>query len=785
MNTRWTKIRADLLANKLRSGLAIAAMAVGTAAVGATALAATTVADSFTASYLDANPPSAVLRDRPVRGGGRRRGGRPPGRRRGRGPPAPARPGHDRYRSDGRRRARRHGRLRRQPDRTHRPGRGGLASAPRHRRLERASRAELGAAIGDRITIERPGDEPVALTVTGTALDVYEVAPMLGGPIRGYVAMDTMVELTGSSHLDTLVVRASEQPLDQAHARAVAATVRDEVLAPAGVAVTASITEDPGTHRAENSISFVVLAMQLLSLFALVIAVTLVVNTVTALLVQQRQQLGVMKAIGASVRQLTVQYLAYVVTLALAAVALAVPASMLLGRGIASFVAGLANIELVPAGVPLLVVATQVVLGTALPVVAVLIAVRRACRTTVREAITDRGLTADVRPSRWTFPVPRALLLATRNALRNRTRFALTVLTVAVCGGVLVGVGSTGAALRGLGDEVLGYSAFDLEISLSESVALDTATNALADEPGVETVEGWLRKETFLVRPDGTENDDLSLTAAPAGSASLTPTLLAGRWFEPGDDHAIVINTHLAEAEPDVTVGDRIALRTDGQLQEWHVVGVSSTTLVGPVAYVPVAQLAASVGDPDGVNTLAVRLADGTDQDQAADALRSRALDAGLPVALVTTNREVRAFVTGLFDIVVALLLLVGVVLAVVAVIGVAGTMTLGVVEQTRELGVLRTLGASSWTVKRVLLLQGVATALAGAALGVALSLPISALLRAAIGSTLISAELPFAFSWLALALWSVVAVAIGALGALQPARIAAGRSIRETLAYG
>jgi putative ABC transport system permease protein len=784
MNTRWTKIRADIFTNKLRSGLAVAAMAVGTAAVGATALATGTVADSFSASYLAADPPSALLRTTPFDAALVDQVADHPevaeveGRRL---QPAQATTSTGRAVgielvamddfADNRV-------ARIEPmDGVWPPATGGIV-------LERASVAELDAAVGDTITLERPGDEPVELTVTGTAFDVYEVAPMLGGSIRGYVAMDTMATLTGSGHLDTLFVRAVADPMDQDRARAVAASVRDDILAPADVAVTASITDEPSTHRAEASISFVVLAMQLLSVFALVIAMALVVNTVTALLVQQRQQLGVMKAIGASTRQLTTQYLAYVVALSVAALVVAVPTSLLLGRAIATFVADLANIVLVPTGVPVVALAAQIVLGVALPVSAVLIAVRRACRTTVREAITDRGLTDGVRPPRMALPVPRSLLLAYRNAVRNRTRLALTVLTVAVSGGVLVGVSSTGTSLRGLGDEVLGYSASDVEVALSASVPLAHATEVLQAHPSVDAVEGWLRKETFLVRPDGTENDDISLTAPPADSALLTPTLLEGRWLQPGDDHTIVINTHLADAEPDLAIGDHIQLRTDGQPQQWQVVGISTTTLVGPVAYVAAERLAASVGDPEGVNTLAIRMAPDAEQGDVAEQLRTLAIDAGLPVALVTTNDETRAFVNGLFDIVVVLLLLVGVVLAVVAVIGVAGTMTLGVVEQTRELGVLRTLGASSWTVRRVLLLQGITTAVIGALIGVALSLPIAALLRTAIADTLISAGLPARFSWLGLGVWAVVAVAIGAIGALQPARLAARRTVRETLAY-
>jgi ABC-type antimicrobial peptide transport system permease subunit len=55
---------------------------------------------------------------------------------------------------------------------------------------------------------------------------------------------------------------------------------------------------------------------------------TIVFNTVTALLAQQRQQLGVMKSMGATVAQRTVQDLAYVGLLSLGAIALSVPGAM-------------------------------------------------------------------------------------------------------------------------------------------------------------------------------------------------------------------------------------------------------------------------------------------------------------------------------------------------------------------------------------------------------------------------------------------------------------------------
>jgi putative ABC transport system permease protein len=264
----------------------------------------------------------------------------------------------------------------------------------------------------------------------------------------------------------------------------------------------------------------------------------------------------------------------------------------------------------------------------------------------------------------------------------------------------------------------------------------------------------------------------------------LTPRCWKVAGSDAEDDHAIVINTHLADAEGDLAVGGDVLLEVEGHRQRWHVVGISSTTLVGPVAYVPFDDLSRSIGAPGHTNLLAIQLEADADHARTGEHLGSVALASGLPIETVRTNAEMREANDGLFAIVVVLLLLVGAILAVVAVIGVTGTMTLGVVEQTREIGVLRTLGASSRSVRRLLLLQGLAIAAAGGIVGVLLSIPVSLLLGGAIGAALVSAAFPFSFSWLGVGIWIAVTLAIGALGATQPARVASRPTIRDTLAY-
>jgi putative ABC transport system permease protein len=306
----------------------------------------------------------------------------------------------------------------------------------------------------------------------------------------------------------------------------------------------------------------------------------------------------------------------------------------------------------------------------------------------------------------------------------------------------------------------------------------------LSGDADVEGVEGWYETQAFVIRSDGTENENLSITAAPTDSATLLPTLLDGRWLAAGDDHSIVVNTHTVDDEPWIQVGSRILLDIEGQRREWTVVGIASTTLVGPVAFVPVDDLTDLLGRSGQANLLAVQLGTDAPQGEAAGRIESAARAAGLPVAGVETNAQLRSVLDGLMALVVGPLLVVGAMLALVAVIGVAGVMTLGVMEQTREIGVLRTLGASSRAVKLLLLRQGLVIAAVGGVLGVLASLPVAWLLGRAVSSNLVMTALPAAFSWLGVAIWVLVALLIGALGATRPARVASRLTIRDTLAY-
>jgi putative ABC transport system permease protein len=136
------------------------------------------------------------------------------------------------------------------------------------------------------------------------------------------------------------------------------------------------------------------------------------------------------------------------------------------------------------------------------------------------------------------------------------------------------------------------------------------------------------------------------------------------------------------------------------------------------------------------------------------------------------------------FNMVIALALAMACLLAAVGGLGLMGTLSINVLERTREIGVMRAIGAADGAVAGVFVGEGMAIGLIswlGAAL---LALPLSGLLSYAVGVTLLQAPLSFTFSAVGVLVWLGVVLALSALASFIPARRAARLTVREVLAY-
>jgi putative ABC transport system permease protein len=110
--------------------------------------------------------------------------------------------------------------------------------------------------------------------------------------------------------------------------------------------------------------------------------------------------------------------------------------------------------------------------------------------------------------------------------------------------------------------------------------------------------------------------------------------------------------------------------------------------------------------------------------------------------------------------------------------------MSLNVAERTREIGVLRAIGASNRAVRGIFLVEGWAMGLMAWLAGIVLALPISTIMSRRIGMAFVDRPLQFAFSWQGVLMWLAVILVVSTLATLAPAAAAARITIRETLSY-
>lgn len=668
---------------------------------------------------------------------------------------------------------------------------------PKQRRvlLERRTLGYLGVAPGDTVTVRAFGELERELHVDGVVHNLGLPPPLFNDGGSGYISMDTRAWFGLPPTYSEVHVRVTDElrNTDGLQAAAKAITTRIEK---GGGSVWGYWAPTPGRHWASDILDPVMLIMQVLGVAALGLAAFLVVNTIVAILAQQRRSVGMLKAIGARRRQIVALYLGMVLVLGVLALLVATPVKTWLAHGIADYVADMLNFDISDYRPPLQTVLLEAAAALLAPLLAALAPILRGTSITVREAINDYGLT-DVAPSSGIAErltrlkaLSRTFALGLRNTFRRRGRLVLTLTTLVMGGAVFVSVLNVRASLGRTTDEALQYWNHELTLSFGQPLRIGKVDNELTVVPGVAAVEYWGLGGAERVLANGGHGEPFMIVAPPADTRMITPTMIAGRWLLPEDENALVINSDLLKADPTLQVGQTVTLQLDrngSKIEtEWVVVGVVKALMVGPLGYANYPYLAHTVGQVGRAYSARIQLTDRSPANQEAmgKLLAAHLRQRGITVNSWESTAEVRERIMGQLNTVVGILLTMSVLFAAVGGLGLMGTLSINVLERRRELGVMRAIGASSRVVRRIVITEGLCMALISWGLGGLVALPMSALLGSALGTAMIRSPLTQVYSFGGQMLWLLIVMGIGAAASVLPAQRAVGVTVREVLAY-
>ncbi len=661
-----------------------------------------------------------------------------------------------------------------------------------------ATALPVGLQVGQKLTLQHQDDRPREVTLSGIAYDPNGFSANFSGQATGYVDFDTLERLGGERTYQQVLVRVNgtpEQVLDKEYITTIANKVADKIEK-GGYTVARVQVPEPGKLALQDLFDALALLLTPLGLLALILSGFLVINTISALMAQQVRQIGIMKAVGAQRYQLFGMYLGAVMIYSLAALAVAVPLTVLAGGAIAAFLGGFINIDFPRWSLPPLVLALQLLVGLLTPVLAALVPVFKGTGMTVREAVSDYGTNAEQVRDGWLTRainsvrgLSRPMQLSLRNTFRRRGRLALTLITLVLGGMLFMTVGSVRSSLNGLIEQGLDYYQFDVQIQFEQPYRTQRVEQVVRTLPGVDIVEGWIQSQATPILPDGTDGDTVTITALESNSVMVQPTLTDGRWLLPQDENAIVISQNVLSSQPGLKPGDTMKLEIGTKEYEFVIAGIARV-LGGPPNVIPVyvnyPYYAKLTADVNRSSSLQIKLdpASGLKMEDAAKILNDRLEAGGYDVASTFTIDTLRRFTGAFFDIIIYLLLAMGVLIASVGALGLAGTMSQNVLERTREIGVMRAIGASDGSVLRIVIVEGIIIGLISWGIGALLAFPVGALLAQTVGVVLFQSALPYVFSAGGLVTWLVIVIVLATFASFLPAWRASRLTVREVLAY-
>jgi len=645
--------------------------------------------------------------------------------------------------------------------------------------MESSDRGLQPFKVGDMISVTtRSGLTP--LTVVGLSRTLGDLSATFSSFARGYMSQDGLAVATGITKPNDVEIQVVDKSRAPETARTVVALLRQQ-----GDVVLGSNL--PGNAFDPGPVNGLYIIMDVLSVIALILAGFLIINTVTTLVGEQIAIIGTMKAIGATRGAVMRGFLLTVAVYAVVGTAAGIGLGLVGGYQFTLFMANLITLDIGPFQVDPSVILLSAVVGLLIPFGAALVPLWAGTRITVREALSAYGVAGSpVRADRmpvgagWTW-VPQTAWLGLRGVFRRRGRAVLTLLALTLSAAAFLAVQTTTYSVNDYLGKLFSQYGSDLFVSTGQPQPLDQVRSQLLSVPNVAVVERFSNREV------NSRLGHIVLTGVEQTPTLYRRDILRGRWFTPGEKNVVLINEQLQE-KTGLRIGEAIEVSTGVKSQDFRVVGVLHD-LNGGLGNIGVAMT--SFDNWLAFFDLPADRAGGfmvgaVDHAQAAvDTTANRIDDALVAQGLspfVTTAQQNISRNQAQFQILYVLLYAVAAIVALIGILGLFNTLTTSVLERRREIGIMRSLGATGRRVASVFWVEALAlSALAWVAASV-IGIPAAYGFVSLIAAVLINVG--FAFSPTALVAMLAFTFVIATLASVIPALAAARLRVAGILRY-
>jgi putative ABC transport system permease protein len=667
--------------------------------------------------------------------------------------------------------------------------------------VERTAFTVMQAQEGDELVIKTPHGNPQPIKLSGTVHDPGLAPAWQEQAGYGYISLATLHQLGETQGFNQLRILVSEQQDSKKHITERADALAQQ-LEKSGYKVHEIQIPSPGKHPHQSQMSAVMSIFTMFSFLILILGSILVATSMATLMVKQIRQIGVMKTIGANSFQVTGLYIMMITILCLVALIVAIPLSRIAAAGFYNQIAVLLNLEIRDSSVPYWVFLIQIVSGIFIPLMAAAVPVARGSRISIKKALDNYGVSQKYSGNKsWMIRLSQigyfseTFRLCIRNVFRQRSRLTMTLGLLATGGAMFMTALNVSEAWETNLKRIYDQRLYDLEVRLNDVTATNNILKKIDAIPGVTHAEGWGYSATSFVKENAFEitntypdkgHGSFAMLALPVPTKLLRPTVMQGKWLTTSASNDVVLNQLGRSLLPGVKIGDEVSLSLDGKPTMWKVAGFTEDVGSGATAYVSHEVFAKLTNTPGQATMLRVAYADrsrqnATSKNHEIEALLEKeniSVSSTIPVWLL--HNAIAAHMKVLVNSLMAMAIL----MAIVGTLGLMSTMSMNILERTREIGVMRAIGATPKRIRNLVVWEGLLIGAFSIFVAFAFSIILSSAMGRFIGNMAFRTPLSLTISILAVCTWVLIIVIGSYAASFFPARRASKITTREALAY-
>lgn len=664
---------------------------------------------------------------------------------------------------------------------------------------ERTALVMMQAKEDDNIVIKTPNGNPTTVKISGVVHDPGLAPAWQEQSGYAYITRSTLAQLGEKPEFDQLRILVEENDMSALHISQKASELAD-ALNKHGHFVEEIQVPPPGKHPHQSQMNTVLTIFIVFSFLTLILGSILVATSMQTLMVKHVRQIGVMKTIGATSGQITGIYFFMMILICLVAM-LFIPPSHAAASLLYNQVAVLLNLEITDKSIPVIVPIIQVIAGITIPLIAAAFPVIRGSRISIRTALDNYGLSKKEEKNSASTSIPFAkyfgetINLSFRNVFRHRSRLVMTISLLAAGGAMFMTALNVSEAWNTNLRRIYKQKLYDVELRFNKAIRADSLLAKIKSINGVKGAEAWSYSSTSLVKQNAFEitsaypdkgHGSFTIQAMPIPTSMLNPTITSGQWLNSGNTNDVVLNQNARALVPNMKTGDNVSLAVNGKATVWRVIGFSEDVGSPATAYVSMDAFTKLTNSSGEAKMLRVAYIDRSKSYASQKNLEVEKLleKENTPLGQTIPAWLLQNAIASHMKVLINSLLAMAVLMALVGTLGLMSTMSMNVMERTREIGVMRAIGATPKKIRSMIAWEGLIIGVLSLFVAFAFSLVFSSLMGNFIGSMSFRTPLSLAISPLALGIWIVIIAGGSYAAALYPARRAGKLSTREALAY-